>query len=78
LVTKKEGLYKIIIEISLARTTIEVHDPNLIINSIFTTRDKFQQEVEILNGCSTKIFNSIIEYNENEVENWLVSYENKK
>jgi len=33
--------------------------------------------VEILKGLLTEKFNSIIEYNENEVENWLVSYENK-
>jgi hypothetical protein len=76
-VTKKEGLYKILTEIDLAGTTREVHDPKLILNSIFMTREQFQQEVEILKGLSAEKFNSIIEYNENEVENWLVSYANK-
>jgi hypothetical protein len=33
--------------------------------------------VEILKTLSTEKFNSIIEYNENEIEIWLVSYANK-
>ena len=41
------------------------------------TREQFQQEVEILKGLSAENFNSIIEYNENEVDNWLVRYANK-
>jgi hypothetical protein len=41
------------------------------------TRQQFEEHVEILKGLSTEKFNSIIEYNENEFENWLVSYENK-
>jgi hypothetical protein len=76
-VIKKEGLYKRLNEIDLSRTTGEVRDPKLIMNSIFVTRVQFQQEVKILKGFLVEKFNNIIEYNENEVENWLVRYANK-
>jgi hypothetical protein len=76
-VTKKEGLYKRLTEMDLVGTTGEVQDPKLILNSIFMTREQFQQEVEILKGLSAEKFNSIIEYNENEIEDWLVNYANK-
>ena len=33
--------------------------------------------MEILMGLSAEKFNNIIEYNENEIESWLVSYANK-
>jgi hypothetical protein len=33
--------------------------------------------VEILKGLLAKKFNRIIEYNENEIEDWLVNYANK-
>jgi hypothetical protein len=76
-ITKKEGLYKRLTEIDLAGTMGEVHDPKLTLNSIFMTREKFKEKVEILKGPSSEKFNSIIENNENEVENWLVNYANK-
>jgi hypothetical protein len=41
------------------------------------TRKQFEEHVEILKGLSAEKFNSIIEYNENEIESWLVSYANK-
>jgi hypothetical protein len=41
------------------------------------TRLQFEEHVEILKGVSIENFNSIIEYNENEIESWLVSYANK-
>jgi hypothetical protein len=76
-VTKKEVLYHRLTEIDLAGSTGEVHDPKLIINSIFMTRLQFEEHVEILKGVSAEKFNSIIEYNENEIESWLVSYQIK-
>jgi len=76
-VTKKEGLYKRLTEMDLVGTTGEVKDPKLILNSIFMKREQFQQEVEILKGLSVEKFNSIIEYNENEIEDWLVNYAKK-
>jgi hypothetical protein len=76
-VVKKEALYHKLTEIDLEGTTGEVQDPNLILNSIFMTRQQFEEHVEILKGLSAEKFNSIIEYNENEIENWLVNYANK-
>ena len=76
-VTKKEALYHRLTETNLAESTREVHDPKLIINYIFMTRMQFEEHVEILKGVSTETFNSIIEYNENEIESWLVRYSNK-
>jgi hypothetical protein len=38
------------------------------------TRQQFEEHVDILKGFSTEKFNSIIEYNESEIENWLVEY----
>jgi hypothetical protein len=70
-------LYHKLTEIDLAGTTGEVQDPKLILNSIFMTRQQFEEHVEILKGLSAEKFNNIIEYNENEIESWLVSYANK-
>jgi hypothetical protein len=64
-------------EIDLEGTTREVQDSKLILNSIFMTKHQFEEYVEVLKGLSVKKFNSIIEYNENEIEKWLVSYANK-
>jgi hypothetical protein len=77
MVTEKEALYCILTEIDLVGNKGEVHDLKLIINSIFITRIQFKEHVEILKGVSTETFNNIIEYDENEIENWLVSYVNK-
>ena len=77
IVNEKENLFRKLIEIDLERNTEEVQDPRLIKNSIFMTRKQFEEHVDILKSISAKKFNSIIEYDEREIENWLVDYANK-
>jgi hypothetical protein len=48
------------------------------LNSIFLTRKQFDKQVEIFKGLSTEIFYRILEYSEEEIDNWLVDYSMKK
>jgi hypothetical protein len=77
LVVKKEALYRKLTEIDLAWATGKVQDLNLILNSIFVTRQQFEEHVEILKSLSTKKLNIMTEYIENEIESRLVSYVKK-
>jgi hypothetical protein len=54
-----------------------VKDPKLIFNSMFMTRKQFDEHVEILKGLSVEKFNGIIEYGEEEINNWLIDYSMK-
>ena len=38
------------------------------------TRQQFEEHMDILKGLSAEKLNSIIEYNESEIENWLMEY----
>jgi hypothetical protein len=38
------------------------------------TKQQFDEHVEILKGLSAKKFNSVIEYGEEEIDNWLIDY----
>ena len=71
---KREGLFKRLTEIDLAGGTNEVQDPKLILNSMFLTKQQFDEQVEIFKGLSVEIFYGILEYNEDEIDNWLVDY----
>jgi len=51
-------------EIYLTGSNGEVQDPKLIFNSMFMTRQQFDENVEILKGLSIEKFNGIIEYGE--------------
>jgi hypothetical protein len=73
-ILKREELYKRLTEIDLARGTNEVHDPKLILNSIFLTKQRFDEQVEILKGLPIEKFYDIIEYDEDDIDNWLVEY----
>jgi hypothetical protein len=44
---------------------------------MFMTRKQFDEQVEILKGLSTEKFNGIIEYGEEEIDNWLIDYSMK-
>jgi len=61
-------------EIDLARSTNEVQDLNLILNSLFLTKQAFDEQVDILKGLSLKIFYDVLEYGQDEVDKWLVDY----
>jgi hypothetical protein len=62
------------IEIDLAGRTNEVQDPKFILNSLFLTKQAFDEQVEIFIGLSFENFYGILEYNEDDVDNWLVDY----
>jgi hypothetical protein len=51
---KKWESYLKLIELDLAGTTGEVQDPKLLLNSIFMTKEKFEEHLEILKGVSRK------------------------
>jgi hypothetical protein len=68
--SKKEILYQKLTKIDLAGNTRELQYPCLIMNSTFLTRDKFEEHMEILKNNSAEKFNSIKEYNEDEIDNW--------
>jgi hypothetical protein len=73
-ITRREELFKKLTEIDLAGSTNEVQDPKLILNSLFLTKQAFDEQVEIFKGLSFEKFYGILEYGEDDVENWLVDY----
>jgi hypothetical protein len=76
-ITRREELFKRLIEIDLVGSTNEVQDPKLILNLLFLTKKSFDEQVEIFKGLSFEKFYGILEYNEDDVENWLVDYSMK-
>jgi hypothetical protein len=71
---KREDLFKRLIEIDLVGGTNKVQDPKLILNSMFLAKKTFDKQVDIFKGLSVEIFYGILEYNEYEIDNWLVYY----
>jgi hypothetical protein len=71
---KREELFKILMEIDLAGGTNEVQDLKLILNSMFLTKQIFDEQVEIFKGLSAENFYGILKYNEEEIDNWVVDY----
>jgi hypothetical protein len=71
---KKKKLFRKLTKIDLVESIGEVQDQRLIVNSIFMTIQQFEEHVDILKSLSAEKFNSIIEYNESEIENWLMEY----
>jgi hypothetical protein len=60
--------------VDLSKSTNEVKDPKLILNSLFLTKQQFDEQVEIFEGLSVETFYGILEYNEDDIDNWLVDY----
>jgi hypothetical protein len=73
-ITRRDELFKKLTEIDLARNTNEVQDPKLILNSLFLTKQAFDEQVEIFKGFSFENFYGILEYGKDDVENWIVDY----
>jgi hypothetical protein len=73
-ITRREELFKKLTEIDLAGSINEVQDPKLILSSLFLTKQEFYEQVEIFKGLSFEKFYDILEYGEDDVENWLVHY----
>jgi hypothetical protein len=68
-ITRREELFKKLTEIDIAGNTNEVQDPKLILNSLFLTKQAFDEQVEIFEGFSFEKFYGILEYGEDDVEN---------
>jgi hypothetical protein len=73
-ISRREELFKILTEVNLTRSTNEVKDPKLILNSLILTKQQFDDQVEIFKGLSVENFYGILEYNEDDIDNWLVEY----
>jgi hypothetical protein len=73
-ILKREELFKRLIEIELAGGTNEVQDPKLILNSIFISKQQFDEQVEIFKGLSIENLYGILKYDEDDTDNWLVDY----
>jgi hypothetical protein len=79
-ISKKEKLLTKMSRINLTGNTNDFQDPNLIINSLPLTKQAFVKQVDIFKALSLKKFYSILEYGQDDVNNWLVEYSvhNKK
>jgi hypothetical protein len=73
-VLMKEELFKRLTKIDLAESTNEVQDPKLILNLFFLTKQALDEQVEICKWLSFENFYGILEYNEDDVDNWLIDY----
>jgi hypothetical protein len=74
---KKGDLYLKLIELDLVGSTGDVENSHLILDSMFMSKEQFEEKVELLKTASTKRFNNLTEYSKLEVESWLVSYVKK-
>jgi hypothetical protein len=73
-ISRRDKLFKKLTEIDLAGSTNEVQDPKLIFNSLFLTKQAFDDQVHIYKRLSFENFYGILEYGEDDVKNWLVGY----
>jgi hypothetical protein len=73
-ISKKEIVFTKLTKIDLTGKTNCFQDPNLIFNSLTLTKQDFDQEVDNLKALSLEFFYRIVEYHEEEADNWLVRY----
>ena len=73
-ISKKEKLFTRLSKINLAGRTNEFQDPDLIINSLPLTRQEFDKQVDMFEALSLEFFYSILEYDQDHVDEWLVDY----
>jgi hypothetical protein len=76
-ISKREEIFKRLTEIDLAGSNNEVQGPKLILNSIFLTKQQFEEQINIFKGLSVEKFYGILEYDEDDIDNWLVDYSMK-
>jgi len=67
-------LFTKLARINLARRTNDFQDPNLIVNSFPLTKKDFDKQVDIFKALSLEMFYNILEYGQDDVDNWLVDY----
>jgi hypothetical protein len=68
-ITRREKLFKKLIEIDLDGSTNEFHDLKLILNLFFLTKQEFDEKIEIFKGLSFEKVYCILKYGEDDVEN---------
>ena len=73
-ISKKEKLFTRFSKINLAERTNNFQDPNLTVNSFPLTRQDFDKQVDIFKALSLEKFYNILEYGQDDVDNWLVNY----
>jgi hypothetical protein len=73
-ISKKEKIFTKLTKMDLVGRTNEVQNPKLIVNSLTLTKQAFDKQVDILKAFSLEKFCNILEYDEDDVDNWLVHY----
>jgi hypothetical protein len=68
-ISRRDKLFKKLTEIDLASSTNEVQDPKLIFNSLFLTKQSFDDQVHIYKRLSFENFYGILEYGEDDMKN---------
>jgi hypothetical protein len=71
-ISKREELFNRLMEIDLVGSNHKVQDPKLILNLIFLTKQQFEEQVDIFKGLFIENFYGILEYDEDDIDNWLV------
>jgi hypothetical protein len=67
-IKRREELFERLTDIDIARSTNEVEDPKLILNSLFLTKQSFDEQVEIFKELSFEKFYGILEYDEDDID----------
>jgi hypothetical protein len=71
-ISKKEALFTKLTKIDLAGKTNGFQNPNVILKSPASTKKDFNKQVDNLKALSLENIYRILEYHEEEVDNWLV------
>jgi hypothetical protein len=61
-------------DLEMILNTNEFQDPKLVLKSLFLTKQEFDEQVDIFKGLSFENFYGILDYSEDDMENWLVDY----
>jgi hypothetical protein len=73
-ISRREELFKRLMEVDLVGSTNKVQDLKLILNSLFLTKQQFDEQVKIFKGLPFENFYGILEYDEDDIDNCLVDY----
>ena len=73
-ISKKDKLFTRLSSINLSRRTNDFQDPDLITNSLPLTWQEFNKQVDMFKALSLEKICIILEYGQDDVDNWLVNY----
>jgi hypothetical protein len=73
-ISKKETLVTKLAKIDLVGRTNDFQDPSLIVNSLALTKQAFDKQLDNFKALSLEKIYRILEYHEEDVDNWLVRY----